>query len=226
MACPEKVAADVPSGTTYLRTFVLARSMPLSGMSSSNPLSLSSHASLLWRMSTAFLLLTTMMTLTAAEAPQAPTASTNAQSPLFTEQEWNHVTNKASSGQGFESGPALASIVISLVVVAGLAILLGVLVKRFGMRRIMPGRGRHLEVVEHLAVGYKRTVSLVRIGDQVLVLGQGEHDLTHLATLPASILDQVKTVAEALPADSLTPSKTASVGSFRTALDKVLGRTP
>lgn len=180
-------------------------------------LALLSPASQLWRIWTIAVLLVLGLGL-AAETPKPTTAST---SPLFTDQEWEKgaLSQPATAPS---AAPAATSILISVALVAGLAIVLGVLVKRFGIRRIMPKKGRHLEVVEQVTIGYKRAVSLVRIGDQVLVLGQGEHELSHLATLPASILDQPRpaaATAEATPAPPL-PS------GFRKALDQALGRTP
>lgn len=193
--------------------------------------SLLSTASLLWRISTIAILLGSLA-LRAAETPllDHPSAKTSASgsTPFFTDQEWDKSTSQPASGNSFDSTPAITGVIVSLVLVAGLAVGLGMLVKRFGLRRIMPGKGRHLEVVEHLAIGYKRTVSLVRIGDQVLVLGQGEHDLNHLATLPASILDQVRPVAAAsVLAHINTPAAVpGAAGAFRNALDKALGRAP
>lgn len=142
--------------------------------------------------------------------------------PLFTDQEWERTGGTTpTTAPTPDVVPAVTSILASLVVVAGIAVGLGLLVKRFGMRRIMPGRGRHLEVIEQVAVGYKRSVCLIRIADQVLVLGHGEQAMSHLATLPASILDLPRAVPLPPAGTEVPPAS-----GFRKALDQALGRKP
>jgi flagellar biogenesis protein FliO len=109
------------------------------------------------------------------------------------------------------------------VVAAGLAYA----ARRLGMKRVLPGRGRHLTVVETVPLGFKRSVSLLRIGDQVLVVGQGEHDLSHLATLPASVLDAVQERPAVVPApDAPAPTTPAPPSVFRGMLDAMARRRP
>jgi hypothetical protein len=61
------------------------------------------------------------------------------------------------------------------------------------------------------------------------VVGQGEHELSHLATLPASILDArpapAEGTADAPPAPEVPPVP-AAPSSFRTLLEAVGGRRP
>lgn len=109
------------------------------------------------------------------------------EAPLFSDAEWT--ANKPAAGsEGASLGRAAAGLVISLVVIVGGAAGLVWALKRFNVRKVLPGRGHHLEVIETVPLGFKRAVSLVRIGEHLLVIGQGEHELHHLATLPASAL--------------------------------------
>lgn len=109
--------------------------------------------------------------------------------PIFTDSEWSRAAGTASATApavpGVGAG-AMLMLCAAVALVAGFAVLLGWLARKSGVRRLVAGRGRVLEVVETVPIGVKRAVSLVRIGDQVLVIGQGEHELTHLATLPAA----------------------------------------
>ena len=124
-------------------------------------------------------------------------------------------------------GKAAVGLLLSLVAIAAVAAGLAFAVRKLGMRRVLPGRGHHLKVIETVQVGFKRSVSLIRIGDQVLVVGLGDHDVSHLATLPASVLDEpaprpvepVSSAPESLPATTPVPPASA----FRAVLDTIVG---
>ena len=118
------------------------------------------------------------------------------EAPFLSDAEWNSARPAAPSGPGMG---AIAGILASLVGVIALALALAWAVKRFGLQRVLPGRGRHIEVVESVGIGPKRSVTLLRLGDQVLVVGQAEHGVTHLATLPASVLGTTTPAAPAAP---------------------------
>lgn len=119
-----------------------------------------------------------------------PTAS--AAEEVFTDAQWTQTSAAAPRAQpsGEIVGKSLLSIGMSLAVVIALALVLGWLVKRLGVKRLVLAKGRHLEVVDSVALGFKRQASLLRIGDQVILVGVGEHEVTHLATLPASVLEE------------------------------------
>ena len=163
-----------------------------------------------------------------ATAPAVTTAPATA-APLFTDAEWQHGQgsgNPAQEGSGVV-GKAAVGLLVSLVVIAVIAGGLAFAVRKLGMRRVLPGRGQYLKVIETVPLGFKRSVSLVRIGDQVLVVGLGEHDLSHLATLPASVLDELpaRTGGAVLsgvpdPAPAVPPPASA----FRAVLDSIVGR--
>lgn len=142
---------------------------------------------------------------------------------VFTDAQWSQTSAAAPHAQpsGEIVGKSLLSIGISLVVVIALALVLGWLVKRLGVKRLVQAKGRHLEVVDSVALGFKRQASLLRIGDQVVLVGVGEHEVTHLATLPAAVLDE--RTAEPVPAAPAEPAAPAVPDpAFRTLLGKVL----
>jgi flagellar biosynthetic protein FliO len=155
------------------------------------------------------------------------TASNDHQAPLFTDAEWNRSQNTAAGvpdGGASIAGRAALSLVLSLVAVIAVAVLLAWLVKKFGVKRMLPGKGRHLEIIETVPVGFKRSVSLMRIGNQILVVGQGEHELNHLATLPLGVLDlaPAETIAAAPAAES--EPVTAPPSAFRSCLERLMGK--
>ena len=159
----------------------------------------------------------------------APSSSTTPAAPLFSDAEWQHSQAGATqpqSGSGVVAKAGLG-LLLSLVAIAIIAGVLAIVLRKLGMRRVLPGRGRHLTVIETVPLGFKRSVSLLRIGDQVLVVGQGEHDLSHLATLPASILNEPtpKTVEPVIDAPIVGQPPPPAAG-FRAVLDAIAGRRP
>jgi len=119
----------------------------------------------------------------------------------------------ATVGQAVPLAPSVAGLVGGLVVVLGLALALGWAAKRLGMRRLMQGRGKHLQAIETIPIGFKRQATLVRLGDQVVLVGIGEHECCHLGTFPASILGEVPAPSptQPLPAPAPAPSAFATV---------------
>ena len=172
-----------------------------------------------------------------AVAPvQAPAASPAPAKPFISDAEWGKASPAPASGPAGSgvAGQAAVSMVISLAAVVAVALLLALAVKKLKVRRLLPGRGRHLQVIETVPLGFKRAVSLVRIGDQVLVLGQGEHEVSHLATLPASVLDEaprpgpVPGMAAAptpAPPRPVTPPP-AGPSAFQATLERAVERRP
>lgn len=164
------------------------------------------------------ILLSSSATILLWLAPQGSAAE-----EVFTDAQWSQTSAAAPRAQpsGEIVGKSLLSIGMSLGVVIALALVLGWLVKRLGVKRLVQARGRHLEVVDSVALGFKRQASLLRIGDQVILVGVGEHEVTHLATLPATVLEERK--AEPAPVTPAEPSAPAAPDpAFRTLLGKVL----
>ena len=169
-------------------------------------------------------------TAPASTPPTATPAATRVPTPVFSDAEWQRsqgASGSAPADGGGVVGKAAIGLLLSLLAIAVIAGGLAYMARKFGMRRVLPGRGRHLTVIETVPLGFKRSVSLVRIGDQVLVVGQGEHDLSHLATLPASILDEQagKPVEQPVVATAAPVAPTAPPSSaFRAVLDNLTGR--
>ncbi len=144
---------------------------------------------------------------------------------VFTDSQWSQTAaSKPAAPSASPVGSSLLAIGGSLLVVVALALVLGWLVKRLGVKRLIQAKGRYLEVIESVPLGFKRQASLLRIGDIVVVVGIGEHELVTLATLPAS------TVLRELPSapTPLTPVlpgfavATEPDPTFRTLLSKVI----
>lgn len=139
---------------------------------------------------------------------------------VFTDAEWTRArpaTSAAVAGQS--SGMAVAGVMLSLGAVVALAVGLGWLLRKVGMKRVLPGKGRHLEVLETVPVAFKRQVSLIRVGDQVVLVGLGEHEMHALATLPAAgVVPPVSAAPPPAPAPEVRPS------GFQQTLARVLGR--
>lgn len=106
--------------------------------------------------------------------------------PVFSDTEWaatqTPVARPAAETPGWGT---VASMGFGLLAVIGLAIALGYAAKRMGARRLLGGRGRNLELLETIQIGPRRSLALVRLGGQWLVVGMGEKELSHIATLPA-----------------------------------------
>ncbi len=151
--------------------------------------------------------------------PATPTVTSAASTePIFTDSEWQRQqpTSTTPTTGGAAIGQAAIGLLVSLVIIAGLAWAWAWASKRFGMRRVMPGRGQHLQVVETVPLGFKRAICLVRIHDQVIVVGQGEHELCHLATFSASVLTPVSGVSAAAPFAVTMEKVTNKVGGDET----------
>jgi flagellar biogenesis protein FliO len=88
-------------------------------------------------------------------------------------------------------------------------------------------------------LGIKRSLHLVRLGDQVLVVGQHEQGLTAVTTVPLSSLPDLEAslAAEAAqvptevagqpgttPAPTIPPQSSAFAHAFTQAVQTVLGR--
>ncbi|GDY14969.1 hypothetical protein LBMAG53_38470 [Planctomycetota bacterium] len=138
---------------------------------------------------------------------------------VFTDAEWA-ATNRAAAPAA--AGPDAGSLLVvaaSLLVVAGLAVGLGWLARRAGADKALLRRGKHLEIVDTVAVGFKRQLTLVRLGDQLVLVGQGEHELHTLGTFPATLLGGPE--APAPPAGTSTTAPQPS--AFANLLSRIQG---
>lgn len=155
--------------------------------------------------------------LPAAEPVEAPAA--DATKGVFTDQEWTAaqrpVPTATSSGPGLGTAATMFG---GLVVVVAVAVALGWAVKRLNARKLLGNRGRHLEVLETVAIGPRRSLALVRCGTHWLVVGMGERELISVATLPAP----AEAVAAAMPV-AVPPAEPAKPSAFAHELSRLIG---
>jgi flagellar biosynthetic protein FliO len=113
---------------------------------------------------------------------------------LFTDDQWAKASERSAiaapgsdsrsenQGGGQVQGSMLR-MVAGLIVVIAFAVLIAWLVRRSGLHRRLPGqRGDHLEVIESLNLGPKRGVSLLRVGEQFVLVGHNEQSMAALGT--------------------------------------------
>ncbi|MBA3846544.1 MAG: FliO/MopB family protein [Planctomycetes bacterium] len=161
---------------------------------------------------------------------EAVVESAPADPTLFTDQEWAGSERVKPAGDASVGG-AVVQLAVALTVVLGIALVAGWALKRVNLRRFAAARGTNVRLIETVSIGHRRAISLVRIGDQVLVVGQGEHELCHLATLPASVPTE-QPAAMAAPAEVKTPSVRTEVptlrqpNAFAAVLDRFTGKRP
>lgn len=111
--------------------------------------------------------------------------------PFLTEADYASVDVAPTAGAAGEASSgdvaaAATQLGVGLLIVIALAVAAGVLLKRAsrGGRRLLRHGGEHLEVIDSVALGLKRSVSVLRVGQHAVVVGQAEGGLTALATLP------------------------------------------
>lgn len=161
-----------------------------------------------------------------APAPAQSEAPSAQPAPMFTDQEWS-ATQRDLPSTAAPQAPGVGSaagLLVGLVVVIGLAVGLGWLVKRLNARRLLGGRGRHLEVLETVTVGARRQLALVRCGSHWLVIGLGERELVAVATLPAppEAAPASAGAAAAVPAPAPEPAPVPA-SPFASELGRLLG---
>ena len=105
----------------------------------------------------------------------------SATAPFFTDQEWGGGAARPAGG----GGGSLLSIGLSVLAVSGLAVGLGWLVRRTGLRRLLPVGQGHLQVIDRLALGRRRALLLVKCGDRLFLVGDHEHGLNACGEMPA-----------------------------------------
>jgi flagellar biogenesis protein FliO len=166
-----------------------------------------------------------------AGGADAPPISVPVTQPFMSDSDWNHSAAVQPADAGAKTatpGKAMLQTMAALAVVLALAVGGALFVKKFGVRRIMPNKGTYLEVVESVAVGFKRSVLVLRINDQIIVVGQGEHELNQLGMFPASTLTPLAKTpsAPAQVIDVAAPPAPANIADqgFRAKLNAMLGK--
>jgi flagellar biosynthetic protein FliO len=130
-----------------------------------------------------------------------------------------------------DSGATLTRMLVGLVVVIALALAAGWLVRRSGLHRRMPGtQGKHMQILETLPLGNRRQVSLITVGDRVVVLAHGDQAITSVCELSRDSLgDMVQPDPEPSFSDAAKTADVAQspkdVQDFQNRLAQLLGRS-
>ena len=168
-------------------------------------------------------LLLAVPTARAVDSVPAPTASEPA-TPFISDADWNRSRAAPATGATAlpaPAGKAVAAMAISLGVVLALAIGSVFLLRRLAQRRGGPAPGRHLELVETVHLGVKRSVAVLRLGDHVVLVGQSEQGLSGLGSFPASVLGARP---EPPPGMLVTAALPVAPSPFSALLDKLTGK--
>jgi flagellar protein FliO/FliZ len=144
-----------------------------------------------WSFCLLLALATAVMPIAAAEEAARSAAGDLAATPFISDAEWERPRAVPVAQEGpvrAPAGKAMVAMTVSLALVLGLAVGAVFILRRLANRRGGPSAGRHLQLVETVHLGVKRSVSVLRIGDQVVLVGQSEQGMSGLGTLPASVL--------------------------------------
>lgn len=157
-----------------------------------------------------------------------------AETPFISDADWDR--GAAVAGTRDQAAPAAvegsAKPIVALVVGLGFLIAItvgGVLLVRFAARRrVGSGPARHLQMIESLPLGLKRSLHLVRLGDQVLVVGSHEQGLTAVTSVPIAhlpgLLEAEARVEAAIAEPATPPGGVPFAQAFAHAVQSVLGR--
>jgi len=153
-----------------------------------------------------------------------------AEAPLITDADWEQSATVVAARAGTGAAPATAAPLVALLI--GLAFIIALAVGGFFLVRFAARRrggahpARHLQLVESLPLGLKRSLHLVRLGDQVLVVGSHEQGLTAITSIPVTSLSGLPE-AEARVDAALAAAPTSAkpfAQAFAHAVQSVLGR--
>lgn len=156
------------------------------------------------------------------------------ETPFISDADWDRGASVAGTRDAgtTEAGEGSARPILALVL--GLSFLVvvtvgGVLLVRFAARRrVGSGSARHLHMIESLPLGLKRSLHLVRLGDQVLVVGSHEQGLTAVTSVPIATLPELleaeARVEAAIAEPAVPPGGVPFAQAFAHAVQSVLGR--
>jgi flagellar protein FliO/FliZ len=146
----------------------------------------------------------TVLLVTAAQAAAQRTTTAR----TVTDPEDTPITSATGSGAGSTAGDlggTLLRLGIGLVVVVGLILGVWHLMKR-AQRGRMPGAGGPagslVDVVSTTPIGPTRFLHLVRVGDELILVGATDHSVTPIARIPGG--DAVELLTADVPAEAAT----------------------
>lgn len=170
--------------------------------------------------------------LPATDQPAATTPE-----PFISDTDWQRGAVPAAERTAGEATAveALVRLAGALAVIAALAVGAGYILRRAARGRLQPARtGKHLQLVETVPLGIKRSVAVMRLGGHLILVGQHEQGLVGLGVVSADGVDfaapVVSTVAPAgVPAgaDPVAPPSTPVAPSpFSALIDRLAGPRP
>ena len=116
------------------------------------------------------------LTLSYAQMAQAATGATGEQTPLHLSTTATHVTSSGGSGSG------ILRTIIALVVVIGIIFAVSKILKAVKGRDAVRASGNGLEQIATLPIAPGKSVSLLRSGTDIILLGVGDHGVTPIKT--------------------------------------------
>lgn len=96
----------------------------------------------------------------------------------------------ASSGAEPGSPVNLAQITLSLLLIVGLLIGASVLSKKFGLQRMVNNGGLPFKMIGSTSLGPQQRLMVIEIGDQWVVLGVTQQQISHIVSMPRQELPQ------------------------------------
>ena len=117
------------------------------------------------------------LTLSYAQMAQAATGATGEQTPLHLSTSGAaHVASAGGSGSG------IVRTIIALVVVIGIIFAISKILKAVKGRDAVRASGNGLEQIATLPIAAGKSVSLLRSGTDIILLGVGDHGVTPIKT--------------------------------------------
>jgi flagellar protein FliO/FliZ len=117
------------------------------------------------------------LTLSYAQMAQAATGATGEQTPLHLST--SGAAHAASAGG---SGSGMVRTIIALVVVIGIIFAISKILKAVKGRDAVRASGNGLEQIATLPIAAGKSVSLLRSGTDIILLGVGDHGVTPIKT--------------------------------------------
>ena len=135
------------------------------------------------------------LTLSYAQTAHAATGATGEQTPLHLS---TSAAAHAASSSG--SGSGIVRTIIALVVVIGIIYAISRILKAVKGRDAVRASGNGLEQIATLPIGPGKSVSLLRSGTDIILLGVGDHGVTPIKTYTE---DEAIAAGIDLPEDSV-----------------------
>lgn len=159
---------------------------------------------------------------------------TAVEAPFISDADWDRGASVAGTRDADAAAATEGSARPIVALVVGLCFLIAItvggvlLVRLAARRRVRTGTARHLHLIESLPLGLKRSLHLVRLGDQVLVVGSHEQGLTAVTSVPIAnlpdLLEAEARVDAAIAESSPPPGGVPFAQAFAHAVQSVLGR--